>query len=119
MNYKTQFKVWDVAFVLKNRECYTVDILSTEITDDWNELIKAYRVKRHIPTWLLSEDTSIEGYNEDVLFLSKQEVKDKLKEIEKAEKVINDFPVTQSVTWGSWLSATTNPYYGNSVTGNS
>ena len=108
MEITTKFNIWDTAFLLENRECYRVVVkeIDVEIADETFDI--NYVVDKIIPKGLLKEDSELVEREEKVLFLSKQEVKDTLKEIEeaneKAEQLNDEFPENRSVCGMDWAT---------------
>tara|TARA_R110000737_G_C14515215_1_gene474373 strand:- start:701 stop:1087 length:387 start_codon:yes stop_codon:yes gene_type:complete len=97
MELKTLFNVGDTAFLLSNRLCYKVIIkeIDVEVLKD-NKVNTSYLVDKIVPRGILKEDIETLEVMEDRLFLSKQDVKDALKQIEEvnelAAKLNDSFP---------------------------
>ena len=91
MKLQTQFEIGDTAYELSGGECFRVLIkeIDVEVTKDKGVTID-YLVVKYIPEGLLKERESEVEINQDLLFLSKQEVKDKLKEIEEANEKVEE-----------------------------
>ena len=90
MKLQTQFEIGDTAYELSGGECFRVLIKEIDVeVVDWAVVIE-YNVIKFIPEGLLKERECRLNINQDLLFLSKQEVKDKLKEIEEANEKVEE-----------------------------
>jgi len=123
MEIITKFNKWDTAFLLENRECFRVTVREIDIAVAEEGVEIEYTVDKIIPKGLLKEEIIKVQRAEAKLFLSKQEVKDVLKEIEEADKEAKElnerFPksgLTTSInwfwgsTWAVFTSGTTRGY---------
>lgn len=86
MKINTTFNVGDTAYVLENNSCYKVKVTEIDVNIDEEGVEVGYDVEKEIPRGLLRTDTKNTCYQEEELFLSKQDVKNKLKEIEEHKK---------------------------------
>lgn len=86
MKINTTFNVGDTAYVLEDNSCYKVKITEIDVNVDEEGVEVGYDVEKEIPRGLLRTDTENTCYQEEELFPSKQDVKDKLKEIEEHKK---------------------------------
>ena len=90
MKLQTQFEIGDTAYELSGGECFRVLIKEIDVeVVDWAVVIE-YNVIKFIPEGLLKERECRLNINQYLLFLSKQEVKDKLKEIEEANEKVEE-----------------------------
>ncbi len=89
MKINTTFNVGDTAYVLENEECYRLRINAIDISVEKDVSI-AYYVTKFVPAWILKETEEGCRYSEKQLFLTKWEVKDKLKEIKKHKEKKED-----------------------------
>lgn len=82
MKINTTFNIGDTAYILENEECYRFEIKRIEVVIKDGVDVE-YSGTKFIPAWILKETEKWAAYWEEQLFLTKWEVKDKLKEIKK------------------------------------
>lgn len=83
MEITTKFNLEDTAYLIENYKAYKCKILNIKTSIDTNDkVIIKYDIEKTISKWLFDEEISIlRDIREEKLFLSKQEVKEKLEEI--------------------------------------
>ncbi len=92
MKINTTFDIWNTIYLLDDRKCYKGKIIDVvvSINEEWEE--HSYIIEKIIPKGLLSEDIHRIQRNENMLFLSKWDVMNKLEEIKNAEDLLKQFP---------------------------
>ena len=74
------FNVWDVCYLIKDFKAYEGKVTFIDVS-------VTYEVEYKIPRGLFNEDFSRWDFKSDVLFLSKEDAKNAIEEIERIAKV--------------------------------
>lgn len=91
MKLQTRFNIGDTAYLLEKGECFRVKINSFLINVENNGSVNiSCGATVYVPKGIIKEEEKEIERCEDLFFLSKQEVKDKLKQVKEAEDKLKE-----------------------------
>ena len=89
------FKIGDEVYIIEDRQGYRAEIIAIHTYQKRT----TYDLIKYVPGGLFKEDEYNRTVESTDLFLSKKGCKEKLKEIEKADALVKDYPKEDNDSW--------------------